>query len=513
MSDTTNSNKRIAKNTIVLYIRTAFVLCVSLFTSRVILNSLGVEDFGIYNVVGGIVSMFSVISSALSMSISRFITVTLGQNDKDRLRTIFSTSLNIQIILSLIVLVVAELAGYWFLNEKLNIPSDRLYAANWVYQFTIITFIVNLISIPYNALIIAHEKMSAFAYIGIFEVTMKLIVAYAIYITPADKLITYSLLLVIVSVIIRFSYSIYCGKHFEESHYKFVWDKYLMREMSSFAGWNFITNIIWILNTTGINFLINIYFGVTVNAARGIANQVESAVKKFVTDFTTAMNPQIMKNYAIGDIEAMHILVCRSAKFSFFLIMLFSLPIIMETPYLLNLWLGIVPEHTVAFTRLSLLAASLDFLGNSIYVGCQATGRLKKYVVVTSVIASFVFPITWFGYYIGLSVEACYYVFVVLYCTVLVVKVSLAKQLFNLSPRMFISEVILRILPVFLLSVLVPALFIYQFEECFIRFLVVTITTVINVGILVLILGLTKNERRAIKRILIKYQNTKNEEL
>lgn len=289
-------------------------MLITLYTSRVILEHLGVDDYGIYNVVGGVVAMFSVISSALSSSISRFITFELGKGDIKRLTTIFSTSVNIQLGLSAIILLIGETVGIWFINNKMNIPADRLVAANWVLQCSLLTFCINLISVPYNSSIIAHEKMSAFAYISIFEATLKLLICYILIISPIDKLILYSLLMLAVALLIRLVYGFYCARNFEECRYHIVDDKKILREMTGFASWSFFPNVAWIFNTQGVNILINLFFGVALNAARGIASQVESAVMMFVRYFTTALNPQITKYYASGEKEQMFLLIMRMRR-------------------------------------------------------------------------------------------------------------------------------------------------------------------------------------------------------
>ena len=315
MSETSANNKRIAKNTLLLYVRTLFVMLVTLYTSRVVLNTLGVSDYGIYNVVGGVVAMFSVISVSLSSSISRFITYELGHGDFDKLKRIFSTSINIQVGISLVILVLAEVFGVWFLNTKMNIPAERMTAANWVLQCSLLSFIIGLISVPYNACIIAHERMSAFAYISILEVVLKLAVVYMLLVSPYDKLATYAVLLVVVALIVRLTYGQYCKRHFEESRYRFVHDKSLIKEMTGFAGWSFFGNGAYMLNTQGVDMLINIFFGVTFNAARGVATQVQNAVMQFVNNFTVAVNPQITKSYASGEREYMYKLVFPFTRF------------------------------------------------------------------------------------------------------------------------------------------------------------------------------------------------------
>lgn len=323
LNQTSDNNKRIAKNTLLLYFRMLFMMVVSLYTSRVILNALGVEDFGIYNVVGGVVAMFTVISGSLSAAISRFITYELGKGDQSKLNRIFSASVTIQLLLSLIIVVLIESVGVWFLNAKMTIPEDRMTAANWVLQFSIITFVINLISVPYNAAIIAHEKMSAFAYISILEALCKLAIAFLIMCSPIDKLIYYAVLMCIVAVIVRLTYGHYCKKHFSECTYHFLWDKELLSKMFSFAGWQFFGTGSYMLMTQGVNILLNFFFGPVVNAARGIAVQVDGIIQQFVNNFTTAINPQITKSYA-GDNKAyMFLLIYTGAKYSYFLVLFF----------------------------------------------------------------------------------------------------------------------------------------------------------------------------------------------
>ena len=317
MSQISENNKRIAKNTLLLYVRMLFMMVVSLYTSRVILNALGVEDFGIYNVVGGVVTMFSIISSSLSSAISRFLTYELGKGNQTKLNKIFSASVSIQLLLSLIIVVLIESVGVWFMNVKMTIPESRMTAANWVLQFSIVTFVINLISVPYNAAIIAHEKMSAFAYISILEAVCKLAIALLIMVSSIDKLIFYAILMCAVAVVIRFIYGHYCKKNFAECTYHFHWDKDILKQMFGFAGWNFLGSGSFLLMTQGVNILMNMFFGVTLNAARGVANQVDNAVQQFVTNFTTAINPQITKSYATGNLSYMHQLVSAGSKYSF----------------------------------------------------------------------------------------------------------------------------------------------------------------------------------------------------
>ena len=338
MSDTSTNNKRIAKNTLLLYVRMLFMMAVSLYTSRVILNALGVEDYGIYNVVGGVVAMFSIISGSLSAAISRFITFELGKGDIDKLKKTFSAAVTIQLLLSLIIVILIESVGVWFLNFKMTIPSDRMAAANWVLQFSIVTFVINLVSVPYNATIIAHERMSAFAYISILEAVGKLAIAFLIMVSPIDRLVFYAILMCGVAVIVRLTYGYYCKRHFSECRYSFRWDKEILVKMFGFAGWNFIGASSAILRDQGGNIVINLFYGPAVNAARGIAMQVNGAVTGFVSNFMTALNPQITKSYAAGDRAYMMTLIYQGARLSFYMLLLLSLPVFLNTHYILVIW-------------------------------------------------------------------------------------------------------------------------------------------------------------------------------
>ena len=320
--DQSANSKRIAKNTLMLYIRMFFTMIVNLYTSRVILNALGVEDYGIYNAVGGFVAMFAVISNSLSAAISRFITFELGKGDKARINKIFSTSVLIQLLIALCIVLLAVTLGTWFLNTKMVIPDDRMHAANWVFYLSILTFVVNLISVPYNACIIAHEQMKAFAYIGILEAVGRLGIAFAIMVSPIDKLVFYALLMGLLAGGIRLLYGWYCKRHFEECHFGWVYDKELVKEIFGFAGWNFIGSASGVLKDQGVNVLLNIFSGPSVNAARAVATQVSSAVSQFSTNFMTALNPQITKSYATNEREYTFSLICKGARLSFFLLLL-----------------------------------------------------------------------------------------------------------------------------------------------------------------------------------------------
>ena len=447
-NQTSNNNKRIAKNTLLLYFRMLFMMVVSLYTSRVILNALGVEDFGIYNVVGGVVAMFSVISGSLSAAISRFITYELGKGDQNRLNKIFSASVTIQLLLSLIIVALIESAGVWFLNAKMTIPDTRITAANWVLQFSIITFVFNLISVPYNAAIIAHEKMSAFAYISIMEVVGKLVIAFLIVWAPMDKLIFYGILMCVVAVVVRLTYGHYCKKHFAECTYHFHWDKVILKQMFGFAGWNFIGASAGILRNEGINILLNLFYSPVVNAAQGIAMQVNIAVTNFSSNFLVAINPQIIKSYSQNDLNYSYNLVLLASRFSFLLLVVLSIPIISETELVLKIWLKEYPDYAPFFVRLSLMVAIVDALSLPLVTLQQATGKIRTYQIVVGMIHMLNFPMSWFFLYFGFQPQVVYWVSISLSILSLYARLYMQNRQLGISILMFHKETLVRVLAV-----------------------------------------------------------------
>lgn len=502
--DSLSDNKRIAKNTLFLYFRTILIMLVTLYTSRVVLNTLGIEDFGVYNAVGGVVSMFAVITGALTNAISRYITYEIGKGDINKLKQVFSTSVNIQIAISVIIFILCELAGLWFLNSKMNIPSDRILAANWVLHCSLLTFVVNLISVPYNACIIAHERMNAYAYISIIDAILKLSVAYLLIISPVDKLIAYSVLLLIAALGVRLLYGFYCSRNFQECEYKFKYDKQLFKEMLGFAGWNFFGNATSILNSQGVNLLINIFFGVIANSARGIASQVDAAVNQFVVTFSTAVNPQITKSYAKGEIQRVNYLICKGAKFSFFLLLILAMPLLFEADAILKLWLINVPEGASLFMRLALIGAMVTVLGNSGYTACIATGCIKKYSIVITLIGSLNFILTWIAYKLGASVEMTYIIYIGVYALVQVARLILMKEIFEFPINMFLREVLGKIIFPLLTSLIVPFILKEYIEPSLIRMILLSIVSILWSGLCILVFGLTKGERDML------YQKIKN---
>lgn len=494
-----DNNKRIAKNTIALYVRTLITLAVGLFTSRVVLNVLGVDNFGIYNVVGGVVAMFNIVTTSLSQSISRYLTFELGRDNKEKLHVIFSTSVNIQILMSIVIVILTEVIGVWFLNNKMSIPSDRLYAANWVLQFSILAFIVNLISVPYNAAIIAHEKMKAFAYVSILEAVMKLMVAYLLYISFIDKLITYAFLLLFVSIIIRLVYGQYCKRHFEECMYSFVFDKKLFINMSKFAGWNFLASTAYIFNTQGINIISNLFFGVAINAARGVATQVDGIIRNFVSNFTTAIRPQIVKSYSSGNTEYMNKLVCTGAKYSYFLMLFFALPFMFEAETILKVWLKLVPAHSPNFIRLTMVVSLIWLLGDTMYTSIMAIGKLKKYMIYETCITCLVFPISYFVFFVNLPPESSYIVYALAYILLMLLRLWYLNKVEHFPASLFLKGVIGPVALTTLLACIAPLAFKCIFYDGSIASFIISISLcVCSFIISVFFVGLSSKEKALI---------------
>lgn len=495
MSDTSSANKRIAKNTLVLYVRMLFTMGISLFTSRVVLQTIGVEDYGISSVVGGVISMFTFINAAMVSSTQRYLNFELVRDDANQLRSVFSTSLQIHALIALAIIVLSETVGLWFLNEKLVIPEARMTAAMWVYQCSILSCAVSIMSTPYNAVIVAHEKMSAFAYISILDVSLKLLVVYLLVVLPFDKLIILSILNLLVQLFIRYIYTLYCHRHFPESYFQFRFNKTLFKEMFGFAGWSFWGNLAAILYTQGLNMMLNIFFGPIVNAARGIAVQVQSAVQQFVGGFQTALNPQITKNYASNNLPQMHSLMFRSARFSFLLLFFLSLPVLMETNFILTLWLKTVPDDAVIFTQIMICISLIYTTANPCVIANQATGKVKIYQMVVGGILLLILPIS----YVVLKLGApAYSVFIVHFCIESVAQFSrmyMLRNLIHLPLWQYMKNIYIPIISTVAIAIILPLVVRMQFAEGWLRFLAVGFTCVLSVGASSYFIGFTKQER------------------
>ena len=402
MSNNSSNNSSVAKNTLFLYFRMLLTIVVGLYTSRVVLNVLGVSDYGIYNVVGGMVNMLSFLNIGISGAVQRFLSFEIGRDNPQRVQLVFSTSVTTLWILAIVIGLFAEIVGVWFLNTHMNIPSERMDVANWVLQFSILTLIVSLISVPYNSCIIAHEHMHVYAYISILEVVLKLCVAISIqWIESIDHLILYALLILCIQVVVRIIYSVYCQHHFPECHFKFILDKRLFKEMFSYAGWSMVGNLGFTFKDQGANIILNLFFGTTVNAARGIAHQINGIISGFAANFSMAINPQIIKRYAANNIDGCLQLVYKGSRISFFLLSLVAIPFLINSNYILHLWLGNVPAHTNIFVHIVLLGSLLYSLSHSTTTAILATGKIMIFQSLLALILLSELPISYIVLWLG----------------------------------------------------------------------------------------------------------------
>lgn len=495
MSNNSEANKRIAKNTMLLYIRMGVMMLISFFTARITLNALGVTDYGINNVVGGLVSMFSLISSSLSSSVSRFMTFGLGKGDKKELNTIFSTSVNIHIILAVIVVIAIETIGIWFLDNKMTIPTERLTAAHWVLQSSTLMFAIGLLSVPYNAAIIAHEKMGVYAYFTLFDAFSRLAIIFAIKYYGGDKLILLAIISIIPTLIKQFYYWNYSKKHFEECTYHAVWDKRVFKEMFGFAGWNFIGASSAQMKDQGVNIAINIFTSPAVNAARGIAMQINVIVGQFIGNFMVAINPQITKEYAAGNYDRMHKLIFNGTRFSYFLFMFLSIPIIFEIETILYIWLGQVPEHTVLFTRLALILSLSDIISNTLITAQLATGKIRNYQIIVGGTQMMNFPISYILLRMGVFPEITIIVAIFISQICLLERLLFLRKMVHLPSLRYFKEVYLNLIVVTVLSVAVPGILYFSIENEALRFFTVCISSVITSAAATYAIGLKSNER------------------
>ena len=499
MSEVIKNTNRVAKNTTYLYFRTLFIMAVTIFTSRIILDTLGVDDYGIYNVVGGFVSMFSVLSGTLTAASQRFIAFELGKEHSD-VKKVFATTVSIHILLALIMFALLESVGLWFLNSKMNIATNRMGAANWVFQCSVITFCVNLISIPYNAAIIAFEKMTAFAYISIFEVLTKLAAVYALYIIELDSLIVYAIFMLIVAVVIRFIYGSYCSRNCRDCHYQILLDKPTFKAIFSFCGWNFIGSTAAILNGHGINMLINMFFRVSLNAARGISTQVDGALNTFVQNFMMALSPQITKSYAAKDYVYLNKLVVFGTKFAFFLFWIISMPCFFCADYILHIWLKQVPEGSVIFLRCAIIFTLVQTFSQCLYHTMLATGNIKKYQIIVGGLSILAFPATYACYIIGLPAEYGYITTIVFSLICLVARLILLEEIVpTFNKIIFLKDVIMRSCFSCAPCLLVVMLLNRELEITDFGSFVIKVVLIIVISIVfILLLGITDQERRYI---------------
>lgn len=497
MTEQTLNNKRIAKNSIYLYLRMFFSMAISIYTSRVILSSLGVTDYGINNLVAGLSGMFSMIMGPIASASARFVTVALGRNDHEELIRTFSTSKLIHIMFAGIMLILLETVGNWFLLNKLVIPEERMMAAFWVFQFSILSLCLGFISIPYSGLIVAHERMGAFAYISIYESIMRLFIAIAISMAPCDHLILYGFLGFSVQVSIQMLYSWYSYRNFEESHYGLRLDKSMFKSILTYSLWTLNGSLAIIGCSQGLNILLNLFFGPTVNAARAIAVTVQGHCVKFVTSFQSAFSPQIMKSYASGELIYMHKLLINSSKYSFYIMLLAVIPIFINLEYILGLWLGEFPEHTIEFTRITLMIGLVGVFRMPVINSIHATGNIKRFQMIEATILLLVVPVSYIVLKSGITSPEI--VFIVSLSIEIITQIA---RIFLVMPKigMKVSTYFFKIFQPVVLAFIPIGLFVYicHPQINFSSFMISSVLSEIIIMISVWILGMNTHERNVI---------------
>lgn len=504
MASESQNNKRLAKNTLILYARMLFTVGISFYSTRLILANLGVSDYGVYNVIGGFVSMFYMVTSTMTQAVSRFLTFELGRDDARKLQQTFSTSVNILLLLTLVVVLLGETVGLWFVNAKLNIDHDRMVAANWIYQFSLFSFVFEMLSAPYSASVISHEKMGTFAFVTIAKVLLTFGIALSLAISPIDKLVFYGILVFAVSLSIQMMYWIYCRRNFSECRYTLHMDKVIFKEMFGFAGWSFLTTCACMLSGQGVSIMLNMHFGTVINAACGVASQINGTAGAFSKNFTTALNPQITKSYASGDKANTTKLVCRGAKFSYLLFLFIALPCMFEVDFFLSKWLVDIPPYAGFFVQLTLLNSLVEILLNSNEILNRASGKIRNFQILVS-IAQLLILITSY-IVINTTGNPVWAVAMtnIIYLLIFIPRVTVNKPFIGITFKYFFNQALKGILIVTLLSTGICLLFQTFFSQGWLRLLGTCIISSITIGVTSWVFALTAGERTKVGGFLRK---------
>ena len=498
-----SSNKTIAKNTAFLYLRMLLVMAVTFYTSRVILEVLGAEDYGIYNVVGGIVTIMTFLNGALSASTSRFLTYELGKDNREQLHKTFSASLTLHICVALLVLILGETIGLWFFFEKLVIPEDRIIAAFWVYQFSIITTMVNFTQVPYNASLIAHENMSIYAFVGLYEALAKLTIVYLIYVSPIDNLIFYALLLMLNTCCIQFFYRFYTSKKYEECHLSLVKDRKLYRTLLSYSGWDMFGGLAVVCQGQGINIILNIFFGPIVNAARAIAVQVQGGVQIFVQNFLVAVRPQVVKNFAEDNIEKMYSLTFNAAKYSYILMLALVLPICFEIDFILKIWLADkAPSDTKIFVIIILVTYLMETFHLASLMSYHAIGKIKLGNIVGGTIMILALPLSYVVLKFGAPAYSVFIVIFAMNLTQMFWGWIVVHRYVPFSYEHLIKKVYYPTVVITILSVIIPVCIVKTLQPGLGRLILLTICVESVILISTYIIALNAEERQTARSFI-----------
>lgn len=498
-----SNNKRIAKNTMLLYVRMLLMMAVSLYTSRVVLEVLGVTDFGIYNVVGGVVSMLGFLNSSMSNAVQRFLSYEMGKGTDGKVALVFNVAMLAHFIIALVVFVILELVGVWYLNNHMVLPPERLPAANWALQCTIVTTLFSIMQVPYNGIIIAKEDMGIYAYVSIFEAILRLLIVYVLLVGNYDRLKLYAILMMVVTLVILMINRIYCIRKYSEAHFKLVRDKSLLKEMTSFASWNMFGEIAWVMTGQGVNMILNLFFGPTINAARGLAEQVNAAVMRFINNFQVALNPQIIKSYSGGEIDEMKRLLYMGTRISYFVLFLLALPIILEMDFIIGLWLHDVPEHTTLFCQLILVCSLTACVSNLLAQVARAYGEIRKYQMIVSLFILLNFPFSYILLRLGASAEMTVIVNIAIQATLLFVRLLLIKPMIALSIRQFVRNSVLPIIGVTIISAVLPLAWKYYSNPTSVNSLITMFLALFTSLLSIIYVGMKKTERTKVKQVII----------
>lgn len=498
MTDISSNNKRIAKNTLYLYMRMFVILFVSLYTSRVILHVLGTSDYGTYNIVAGVVVLFSFINGALTSATQRYLNFYIGKKDDKKTCDVFCMSMNIYMVLSFVFLILAETVGLWFVNTQFNIPFGRMEAANWVYQFTVFSFMLNLTRIPYNATLIAYEKMDFYAYLSLLDVVLKLIIVYLLYISPVDKLIAYGFLFMLTDIVDNVIYRVYCKRKFATASFRWMWEKDMFKKLLSFSSWSLFGNAANVFVQQGLNILVNIYYGVTLNAALGIANQVAGKVTQFFSNFQTAFNPQIVKYYAEGKMDDFFKLIYRSSRLSYYLMLIVSFPLMLKMDVILTIWLVDVPEYTGIFCQLILVFYLIEALTGPLWMSVQATGNIKLYQILVSIVNFLNLPLIYISLKLGFPVWTVWGIRIVVDLIIYFVRCIYLNRKIGMSLLQYYKEALQPIIFVTLLSMPVPIVLEHIIQGYYTNFILSITVSFLCTFVATFYIGLKREEREKI---------------
>ena len=502
MQNKQNNTERIAKNTMYMFIRMVLVMCVGFFTSRIVLETLGIDDYGIYNIVGSVVVFLSFFRNALDNATYRYLTFDLGKGNLKQLRKTFAMTINAHVILAFSIFIILEIIGIWFLNNKLNIPTTRIYAANWVFQFSLLTFLIEIIKTPFNSLIISHEKMNFYAYTSIIEVCLKLIIVYILLIGTFDKLILYSFLILVVAITMFLWYLSYCYKKFIEAHYKFFWNPQILKNFISYSGWSLIVNGADVSVQQCINIFFNLFNGVAANAAMGIANQVNNILRNFLSSFTTSFSPQIIKSYAQNNISYFQGLILSTSKISYLLLFGISFPLMLNIDFLLNIWLVTPPKLTATFLYYIIIYSLIDAISAPLWNAVHATGKIRVHQILMSSIKILNIPIGYILLKNGYPIYSIVAIYAILNGVCCIVRAIYMRYLIHLSLKSYLGGVICRSIIVSIITTPMPLYYSFHQKESLQTLIISTLLFIIPYIFIAYYIGLSQKEKNIVSNII-----------